>query len=326
LQIASSQRDAMLRLQHHITTVVVSKRMETDKIAVYELADPDNWQLPPFAPGAHINLYLPNGFVRPYSLCGVSASNRRYWIAVQREDSGRGGSMAVHQYLTLGTVVPVSLPKNDFSLSPVASQHMLIAGGIGITPILAMAEELANRGQAFSLHYAARSPRAMAFLDHIQSSFWRDRAHFYVSSEGTPLDLQSLLASRPIGEHVYCCGPTRLINDVLGVTAGWDPGAVHIERFGGGSTAPHGRHFTVTLSGSRREVQVVPGETIVEALRREGVDIPTSCEAGVCSTCKVRYLAGSPDHRDLVLSHEQRQQYMLPCVSGSLGDSLILDL
>ena len=316
-----------IKLQHHVTTVVRSVQRETEGISRYELADPDDWELPPFAAGAHITLYLPNGMARPYSLCGSPRVRNRYWIAVQRQEQGRGGSLEIHRRLQVGSIVPVSLPSNDFSLARAASGHLLIAGGIGITAVLSMAEELASAGDQFRMHFTARSAAEMAFRDYIRRSHWAARVQLYFSGEpgGQRLNIDTILSGLQPGEHVYCCGPASMLDAFTQASRSLSPEITHVERFAG-LTSPSGPHFTVALAKSGIDVPVAPGESIVEALRRAGVEIGTSCEAGVCGTCKVRYLSGLPEHRDLVLSSTQRQRYMLPCVSRCIGERLVIDL
>jgi ferredoxin-NADP reductase len=317
-----------LKLHHHVTTVVRSMHRETERITAYELADPDDWDLPPFTPGAHLDVRLANQLVRTYSLCGDPSERNRYHIAVQREEQGRGGSRELHRQLKIGAILPVSLPRNHFPLATGASRHVMIAGGIGITPFLPMMSELRRRGERYILHYGAKTPDAMAFRDRLAHGASDDPIHLYYSrsADGRRLSLAQILQSIEVGEHVYCCGPSGLVAEVLERTSGRDPDTVHIERFGPGPRIAAEQGLTVELQRGARRVEVPPGETILEALRNAGVAIDSSCEAGVCMSCKVRYLAGTPIHRDLVLSAEERRQFMLPCVSGCSSQHLVLDL
>jgi ferredoxin-NADP reductase len=319
--------EVVLNLHHHVTTVVRSMHRETERITAYELADPDDWDLPPFTPGAHLDVRLGNQLVRTYSLCGDPAQRNRYHIAVQREEQGRGGSVVLHRELNIGSIVPVSLPRNHFPLASGASRHVMIAGGIGITPFLSMMSELRRRGERFILHYCAKTPETMAFRESLARGADDDAIHlYYRSAEGRGLSVTQILHSIEVGEHVYCCGPSSLVTEVLERTSGRDPTTVHIERFGAGPRIAAQRGLTVELQRSARRVEVPPGETILESLRNAGVAIDSSCEAGVCTSCKVRYLGGTPIHRDLVLSAEQRREFMLPCVSGCSSPHLVLDL
>jgi ferredoxin-NADP reductase len=319
----------LLKLAHHITTVVRSVRRETDRITVYELADPDGWELPPFTPGAHLDVRLPSGTVRTYSLCGDCVQSDRFWVAIQREDCTRGGSQELHRWLQVGTIVPVSLPRNHFPLAASAPHSVMIAGGIGITPFLSMIASLWRSGGRFTLHYCARTPAEMAFRDFLREAPYRDWVRFYFSrvASSPRLDVAQIVADASEQEPIYCCGPRSLVDEVLERTSGRAPDRVRVERFGAaGRPAISGESLTVALERSGRLVQVIAGETILEALRKADVDIDSSCEAGVCTSCKVRYLEGVPIHRDLVLSADQRRQFMLPCVSGCSSSRLVLDL
>jgi ferredoxin-NADP reductase len=321
----------MLKLAHHITTVVRTIIQAAPRIRQYELADPDDWELPGFTAGAHIDVRLANGMVRTYSLCGDAAESNRYRIAVLREPSGRGGSDFVHDQLREGDLLPVSLPRNHFPLAPDALRHTMIAGGIGITPFLPMINALRRDHRAFALHYCVRTIEEAAFVAQLHRCCPPGSLHLYCSRQpkATKLDLAVLLGGPPDGEHVYCCGPSRLIDAVWSLSRDRDPNTVHIERFGAidrGMPAGHGRELIVELRRSGREIRVWPQETILQALRNADVPIDSSCEAGVCTSCKVRYLAGAPVHRDLVLTAEDRRQFMLPCVSGCADSRLILDL
>jgi ferredoxin-NADP reductase len=321
----------MLKLAHHITTVVRSIKRLTPRIRLIELADPDNWELPAFTAGAHVDVRLANGMVRSYSLCGDADDVKRYYIAVLREPCGRGGSAFVHDHLLEGDVLPVSLPRNRFFLRSDAERLLIIAGGIGITPFLPMMSALRRDKRSFSLHYSARTTGEAAFLEHLNRSCPPGSVHLYFSrqTDASKMDLPYLLRSKNPGEYVYCCGPARLIDAVLSLTRDRDPEMVHVERFGANVhqvRAHHGRELVLELQRSGREICVLPEETILQALRNANVSIDSSCEAGVCTSCKVRYLGGSPVHRDLVLSAEERRQFMLPCVSGCADSRLILDL
>ena len=321
----------MRKLAHHITTVVRSIIQETPRIRQFELADPDDWELPSFTPGAHIDVRLSNGMVRTYSLCGDPAEANRYRIAVLREANGRGGSNFIHDHLGEGDVLPVSLPRNHFPLVSDVARLTMIAGGIGITPFLPMIDALRGDNRAFVLHYCVQTAGEAAFIERLQRRCPPESLHLYCSRQpqATKLDLAVLLGGPRTGEHVYCCGPARLIDAVSNLTRDRDPTTVHIERFGGTERAvpaANERELIVELRRSGRKIPVRPQETILQALRNADVPIDSSCEAGVCRSCQVRYLAGAPVHRDLVLSPEDRRQFMLPCVSGCADSRLILDL
>lgn len=318
----------MPKLHHHVTTIVRRIERQTDRVIHYELADPDDWDLPPFTPGAHLDVRLANGMVRQYSLCGDPAIRNRYHIAVQAEAQGRGGSLALQAQLAVGSILPVSLPRNHFPLAPDARHHVLIAGGIGITPFLSMLHALNRRGANFELHYCTRTPEETAFRALLAPLVARGVVRLYHdrTAPANPLDLAALL-SRPVAaEHVYCCGPAGLIAAVLEATKDRDPDTVHIEQFGGTPRAAGGPAYTLELARSGGTVQVPSNQTMLEALRGAGVEVPSSCEAGVCAVCKTRWLAGAPVHRDLIMKPAERAEYLMPCVSGCAGGTLVLDL
>lgn len=313
---------------HRVTTVVREIRRESDRVVSFTLADPDDWELPPFAPGAHIDVHLPNGAVRQYSLHGSPHERNRYRFAVQREEGGRGGSILLHGGVREGDTLLVSLPRNHFPLAEGASRHVLIAGGIGLTPILAMADELRRRGEPFEMHVCSRSRADLPFRERVDDLVRAGLATVYTTrdGQGPRLDLDRLAQRAEPGAHLYCCGPERMISAFLAASAGRDPGTVHVEHFGAAALAPGDAAFTVELARSKRSIPVAAGTTILTALREAGVEIVASCEGGVCLTCKTRYLAGAPIHRDLVMKPAERREYMTPCVSGCASDTLVLDL
>lgn len=319
-----------MKLIHHVTTTVVDVRRETPRITVYELADPDGWDLPPFTPGSHIDVFLDDRTVRQYSLCGSGARPDRYRIAVQREEGGRGGSRAIHADWAPGTIVAVSLPRNTFHLRDGADHRILVAGGIGITPIVAMAEDLAGRGESFELHYAARSPDEAAFRGTLEGAPFSDRVTFhYRSGPGAGrLDLSGLLAAAAPGTHAYVCGPVPMIDEARGFAEATGRDDIHVEQFGAHATITPGAEtaYLVDLARSGGTVEVAAGQTMLEALRQAGVEIEASCHAGVCTSCKTRYLAGAPLHKDLVMSPADRREFVTPCVSEVVGARIVLDL
>ncbi len=314
----------------HVTTVVRAKRMVAERALEVTLADPDDWELPPFAPGAHIDVHLPGGTVRQYSLCGDPREGRRYRLGVLLQDAGRGGSRALHDSVRVGDVLLVSLPRNHFPLAGNAHRHVFIAGGIGITPFLSMARSLEAAGGDFHLHACARSPAAAPFLDDLRPLLASGQAsvHHDGGDPGRGLDLRTLLAVPQPGTHVYCCGPAGMMEAVAAASAGWPEGTVHFERFQPpGDVLPTlGVPFFVRLARSGREIPVAPGQSIARALLQHGVTLDVSCEAGTCGTCRTRYLEGEPEHRDLVLRPHERAHTIMPCVSGCRGSHLVLDL
>jgi ferredoxin-NADP reductase len=295
----------------------------------YELVDPRGRDLPRFAAGAHVDLRF-GDFVRQYSLCNDPAERRRYCIAVLREEASRGGSRYVHDTIRIGDLIEVSMPRNNFPLESEAEQHLLIAGGIGIAPIMSMIAELQRRRADFQLHYCTRSAARTAFGDDLAPIAADGRVHFHYDG-GDParsLDIGALLRDPPAGAHLYYCGPAGLMAAAAEATKGWPAGTVHCEFF----TAPpaasvvEDKPFRVRLAKRGVEYEIPVGQTIVGVLRRHGIVVPTSCELGYCGACVTRYLAGEPDHRDQVLREYGRGRFVLICCARSKTPVLDLDL
>jgi vanillate O-demethylase ferredoxin subunit len=318
----------MVSPNHRVTTVVREIRRENGAIIALTLMDPDGWPLPPFTPGAHIDVHLPNGAVRQYSLCGDHVDQARYAIAVQREADGRGGSILLHEGVRVGDRLLVSLPRNHFALATPGHRHVLIGGGIGLTPIMSMVAELRRRKDPFELHACLKSRADMPFRGWLEPLERQGLARIYATRDpdGTRLDIAALVRTIPEDVHIYCCGPTRMIDALLAASAGRPEGTVHVEHFGAARIPPGGEAFTVELARSKRSIPVAAGMTILEALRESGVEIEASCEGGVCLTCKTRYLEGAPIHRDLVMKPTDRREFMTPCVSSCATEKLVLDL
>ena len=295
----------------------------------YELVDPRGRDLPRFAAGAHVDLRF-GGLVRQYSLCNDPAERRRYCIAVLRENESRGGSRHLHDNARVGDLLEVSMPRNNFPLGAAAERHLLIAGGIGIAPIITMVVELRRRQADFQLHYCARSGARTAFREDLAPLVTERRVHFHYDG-GDPacgLDIAAALRDPLPGTHLYYCGPAGLMSAAAEATKEWPAGTVHCEYF----TAPpaaslvEDKPFRVRLVKRGVEYDVPVGETIVGVLRRHGIVIPTSCQLGYCGACVTRYLAGEPDHRDQVLREYGRDSYVLICCARSKTPVLHLDL
>lgn len=310
-----------------IKTVVAGIEEAGDGIKLFALADPDRWELPPFKPGAHIDLHLPNGLVRTYSLCNEPADNTRYVIAVKREADGRGGSRALHDDVGLGDVIGVSLPRGGLEPGAQIARHVFVAGGIGVTPFLSMARHLARTGHAdFTLHLIVREEVPLA--SHLAPLIDDGRIVVHRTSRGGRPDLASLVGEGGSETLVACCGPESMTGDFERVTAAWPAANVHIERFVAPPPVidPDAKPFTLSLARSGAEIQVRAGQTMLAALQQAGVDIATSCCGGICGACKVGWLEGEPVHRDRILSPYERERYLMVCVAGSDADRLVLDL
>ncbi|MEV7283340.1 PDR/VanB family oxidoreductase [Streptomyces sp. NPDC093252] len=312
--------------------VVRAKEPVAEGVVSLTLARPDGGRLPDWTPGSHIDLVLPGGSTRQYSLCGDRWDPYTYRIAVLREPHGRGGSAEVHDRLAVGDPVGVGGPRNNFPQAP-APGFLFIAGGIGITPLLPMIRQAELLGTEWTLLYGGRTRASMAFAADLAEAHG-DRVHLAPEDEYGLLDLDSWL-SRPLPDHkVYCCGPAPLLTAVARACAHWPPHSLRTERFTATATATalaapaHLAPFEVELRRTGRTVTVTPGASVLQALRGAGVDLLSSCEQGTCGTCLTTVLDGIPDHRDSVLADHQRaaNDCMLPCVSRSRGDRLVLDL
>ena len=298
----------------------------------YELVDPNGHDLPRFSAGAHIGVRLGDDMWRDYSLWNDPAERRRYCIAVLREKLGEG-SRRLHDEVRPGSLVEVSLPRNHFPLAEAAERYLLLAGGIGITPIMAMIAELRRRQAEFRLHYCARSPERTAFREELGLLAALGKVVFHYDG-GDPtqgLDIAGLLRDPQPGTDLYICGPAGMMETALAASAHWPAGNVHVEYFAGPRAAPPARFeadrpFRVRLARTGGEYEVPAGETIIDVLRRHGVETRTSCELGYCAACMTRYLDGEPDHRDPILGETARKTHLLICCSRAKSEELVLDL
>ncbi len=302
----------------------------TRAINGYELVDPRGRDLPPFTAGAHVAVRCGGSSWRDYSLWNDPAERRHYCIAVLCERARDGLSRHLHDTLRVGDTVEVSLPRNDFPLAENAERHLLLAGGIGITPLYSILAVLRRRRAEFALYYCTRSPEDTAFREELMILAAQGRVRFHHDG-GDPargLDFRALLREWRPGTHLYCCGPRGLTAAAVEAAAHWPPGTVHREDFSGAVIDPpeDERPFRIRLAKSGGEYEVAAGETIVEVLRRRDVAVKTSCELGYCGTCLTRYRGGEPDHRDQFLDAEGRQRYVMICCSRARSPVLELDL
>ena len=312
---------------------VARKTVEAEGICSFELVSVDGAALPAFAAGSHIDVQLPGGLTRQYSLCNDPAEAHRYLVAVLRDPSSRGGSAAMHERVAEGDVLTISAPRNHFALAHDAASHLLLAGGIGVTPLLCMAERLAHASGTFEMHYCTRSPSRTAFMERIQRSGFAERVAFHFD-DGAPaqkLDIAATLGRPQAGRHLYVCGPKGFMDAVLGAARaqGWPESQIHYEFFGADVAPAAGDSaFEVMLASSGRVIQVAADRSVTQALVEAGVSIATSCEQGVCGTCLTRVIDGAPDHRDLYLTPEEQaaNDQFLPCCSRAKSTRLVLDL
>ncbi len=312
---------------------VARKAVEALDIVTLELVAVDGQALPAFSAGSHVDVQLPNGITRQYSLCNDPQETHRYQIGVLRDAASRGGSQAVHELVKEGDVLTISAPRNHFGLAHEAKKHLLLAGGIGVTPILCMAERLANTGADFAMHYATRAPERTAFRQRIAASAFASRVQFhYDNGDATQkLDLQKLLGQPQAGTHLYVCGPKGFMDAVLNTarSSGWPEAQIHYEFFGAEvAKSDSDASFEIKLASSGRIVMVPKDQTVVQALAAAGVDVMISCEQGVCGTCLTRVIEGVPDHKDSYLTPEEQaaNDQFTPCCSRSKTPQLVLDL
>lgn len=302
-------------------------------VAILELADADGRDLPSFSAGSHIDVEIAQDMVRQYSLVNHPKDRERYVIAILRESNSRGGSIAIHDSFRVGQVIRISGPRNHFPLATDAKRSFLFAGGIGITPILCMAEHLAHVEGRFTMHYNARTAARAAFRQRIGESAFADSVQFHFD-DGAPsqhLDLEAAVPTFHDGDHLYVCGPTGFIDAVLaaGSRKHFPSQNMHREYFVAPEiTSQQGRSFQVRLASTGRTLDVPPDKTVVQVLADAGISIPVSCEQGICGTCVTRVLGGRPEHRDVYLTDDEhaKNDQFTPCCSRALSDLLVLDV
>jgi ferredoxin-NADP reductase len=306
----------------------VARRQDgAEGVVVLDLRDPSGADLPAWAPGAHVDLRLPGGLTRQYSLCGAPADRAVWRIAVLREPESRGGSLHVHEELHEGAVVDVRGPRNHFELAP-AARYLFVAGGIGITPILPMIAHAQAAGAAWELHYGGRSRRSMAFLESLERL--TPAVTFHPQDEVGLIDLDRLLGTPREDTLVYCCGPEPLLAAVEQRCREWPTGALHLERFAPkdvGEPVLTGS-FEVELAGAGLTLTVPPDRSILSVVEEAGVAVLSSCQEGTCGTCETTVLAGEVDHRDSLLTPDEQtaNDTMFICVSRAACPKLVLDL
>ncbi|MEU5930586.1 PDR/VanB family oxidoreductase [Streptomyces antimycoticus] len=302
--------------------LVTHKQSIAENVVALTLSDPDGCPLPAWTPGAHVDIALEPGLSRPYSLTGGVDSG--VWrVAVLRVPTGRG-SRYLHDTVAPGSVLRIDGPRNDFPLIP-ARRYVFIAGGIGITPILPMVSEVERSGAEWQLYYGGRRRASMAFLDELAR--YGDRVHVYPEDEQGLLPLSTALRGAASGTRVYCCGPELLLDAVRQHVDERPGSTVHFERFRPTGDAL-GECFEVRLARSGHTLTVPPGKSILEVVEEAGVEVLSSCRTGTCGTCETAVLGGIPDHRDDVLSADERESgdVMMICTSRSLTPQLALDL
>jgi len=318
-------------MQFKFKVKVAAKRLEALDVHSYDLVSVDGEALPKFEAGAHVDVFLPDLPARQYSLCNDPQEGDHYTIGVLRAENSRGVSRAMYEDVQVGDLLEIGAPKNHFPLVA-ATRTILLAGGIGITPLLAMAERLYRTGAQFELNYACRTRSRAAFLDRVALGPYADRCRLWFDDvSGQSLDLKAVLAHPAPGTHLYICGPTGLLEAARSVAAaqGWPASHVHFEYFSGEvqkleSDCP----FDVEIAETGEVIHVDAGTSALQALHARGVDIPCSCEEGVCGMCQTNVVTGTPDHRDHYLTEEERARNdtFMPCCSRSKTQRIVISL
>ncbi|MDH7797857.1 MULTISPECIES: PDR/VanB family oxidoreductase [unclassified Beijerinckia] len=294
---------------------------------LYEFRRLDGAPMPPIAPGAHIDIHLPNGMMRQYSLTTAEGDPNAYVVGIKKDRASRGGSKFIHDQLKVGTVLQLGGPRNNFPLNETAPHTVLVAGGIGITPIWCMAQRLQKLGASWEMHYSCRERPEVAFIDEL-TKLPNVKLHIDAESNGKFLDIPGIVAAAPAGSHFYCCGPVPMLNAYEAATKDLPEGQMHIEYFTAKEAAALDGGYKVRLERSGQEFTVPPGKTLLHVLRDAGIDVSYSCEEGVCGSCETVVISGTPDHRDNILTESERKasKTMMICCSGSKSDLLVLDL
>ncbi|MGB3067904.1 MAG: PDR/VanB family oxidoreductase [Ottowia sp.] len=317
----------MTPLSLHIRQI----RLEANDTLSFDLAAPDGAELPSFSAGSHIDIQIPGGPRRSYSLTGASNRRDRYRIAVKHAQDSRGGSRWLHESARVGMALEVHGPRNQFELAEDASFTVLVAGGIGITPLLPMAARLSELKRPWALHYTTRRKRDLAFERELRSleTLGHGKVHLHCTAEGDArLDPVGIARQAPLDSHVYVCGPQSLIDATLEACASRPSRHVHHERFNATQAPATNGSYELVLARSGRRLPVAAGRTMLDTLLEAGIDVPFSCTQGICGSCRVDVIGGSPDHRDEYLSDDEREsgRCVMACCSGSHSPELTLDL
>lgn len=317
--VSSPGAEQLLLRLHRIT-------WESPGVLALDFIDPEGRELPPFGPGAHVDLHLPDGLVRQYSLCGDPADRKTYRVGVREVEGGRV-SQIIHYEMRPGALIPIGVPRNNFPLVP-SPRYLFVAGGIGITPMLPMMREATRAGAQWTLLFCTRRAQEAAFLEEARGLGGEVCLH--ASEAGSRLDVPARLAQPEPDTVLYCCGPERLMDAVEAATAAWPEDSVRFEWF-----TPKSRPadevsgaFELVCDQSGVTLSVPPEKSVLEVLTEAGFDVPRSCEQGICGTCECRVLEGEVDHRDSILSVAERDanEVMMTCVSRAKGGRLVLDL
>jgi ferredoxin-NADP reductase len=296
---------------------------------IFEFRRPDGAPLPSYEPGAHVDMHLPNGMLRNYSLIVARPEPGTYTFGIKRDPASRGGSRYIHDELRVGKLIKISAPRNNFALKEDAEHTILFAGGIGITPIWCMVQRLTELGRPWALYYSCRSRADMAFLQELER-LTGPQFHFDDEHAGKFLDIAGIVGAAPKSAHLYCCGPTPMLDAFEAATKEWPREQIHIEYFTPRQDPAKGKKggFTVELARSGQEFFIPEGQTILQVLLDEGVDVDYSCELGICGACEQRVISGEPEHRDSILTEEEQAENkrVMICCAGCKSERLVLDL
>ena len=316
-----------------LSLIVRQITLQAQSINSYELVDPAGNELPAFTAGAHLDLHLSNGLIRQYSLSNAPTDRYRYVIGVLRDPDGSGGSAAVHQ-LIAGDVVEVSVPRNNFKLAADARKVILLAGGIGVTPMKAMLHQLELAATDYELYYCCKGPEFAAFKDEFEprASAGNVHLHFDGGDPRNGLNITALLEETRDGCHVYYCGPGGFMEACRKAAAHWPAGTVHFEHFKAPTSVSAAAStevvegFVAQIASTGQQLFVQPHQNLAQVLYDAGLPVETSCQSGLCGTCKVRYLSGDVEHQDYILDDGEKAEYLTACVSKAKGGILVLDL
>nr|WP_271209631.1 PDR/VanB family oxidoreductase [Rhodococcus wratislaviensis]GLK34292.1 ferredoxin [Rhodococcus wratislaviensis] len=316
------------RDEAHLNLRVRRRDAVAEGVVVLELENSTSVPLPSWDPGAHIDLCLPNGLTRQYSLCGTPSDNGTYRVGILRDPASRGGSSYIVDEIGVGAAIEVKGPRNHFHMLP-SPRYVFIAGGIGITPLLPMISAAEASGAEWELHYGGRSRQSMGFLDEI-TTLSGDRVRLYPEDEVGLIDLATMLDGHRAETLVYTCGPSGLLQAIEERTAGWPVGSVHMERFEPKEFDQETStgSFEIELSDSGTVLVVPPDRSVLQVLQDADVDVYSSCQDGTCGTCETTVLAGEVEHRDSILSAEEQaaNDRMYICVSRAACPRLVLEL
>jgi reductive dehalogenase len=310
---------------------IAKREMSAEGVVRFELESPDGRPLTPFTAGAHIDLVIDAPFTRQYSLAGDPADRSKYVLGILKEPEGRGGSFRAHERLFEGAIVPVTGPRNHFELEASAKKTLLFGGGIGITPMMAMGHHLYAIGADFDLHYSFRSRSTAGFIEELLATPWADRVHLHISAEGTRADLAALIGAAEPDKFLYTCGPNAFMDAVLttGETLGWDEDNLRREYF---SAPEHDEYenfpFKVKIASTGKTIDVPAEKSLAEVLEENHIPVITKCNDGICGVCSTRYIEGDVEHRDFVLSRDERREHLITCCSRVTPESeqvLVLD-